>query len=214
MSFEELQERLGTSFDSIKPVNSVGLSEEVSKKRLIEYGPNILSPPKKTHPFIQYLKCLAQLFNFLLVVCAAFTWVLFGIDPVNNFASSYTGAILFGVALLNAFIEFYQHQKSAALLESFLNMIPSNCNVIRNGALKTGPAADLVPGDIIYVRMGDKIPADFYVIKAADFKVDNSSLTGESEPQERNIKNTHENPLEATNLAFNGTLAVAGLNLV
>jgi sodium/potassium-transporting ATPase subunit alpha len=78
---------------------------------------------------------------------------------------------------------------------------------------------DLVPGDIIYVRLGEKygcltnfrrIPADFYVFSAGDFKVDNSSLTGESEPQERVPRNTQSNPLEATNLAFNGTLCVAG----
>jgi len=76
--------------------------------------------------------------------------------------------------------------------------------------LTVAPAANLVPGDVVYVRMGDKIPADFYVFSAGDFKVDNSSLTGEAEPQDRTCHNTYENPLEATNLAFNGTLTVAG----
>lgn len=58
--------------------------------------------------------------------------------------------------------------------------------------------------------MGDKIPADIYVFNAGDFKVDNSSLTGESEPQERVSHNTNESPLEATNLAFNSTLVITG----
>jgi sodium/potassium-transporting ATPase subunit alpha len=62
----------------------------------------------------------------------------------------------------------------------------------------------------VYIRLGDKIPADVFIISANDFKVDNSPLTGEAEPQERTKKNTQENPLEATNLAFNGTLAVNG----
>ena len=65
-------------------------------------------------------------------------------------------------------------------------------------------------GDIVYVRSGDKLPADIILFYATEFKVDNSSLTGEAEPQERITKNTHANPLEATNLAFNGTLAVNG----
>ena len=89
-------------------------------------------------------------------------------------------------------------------------MIPANCNVIRQAQLKSIPAMELVPGDIVFVKMGDKNPADIVVISSTDFKVDNSSLTGESEPLERTSKNTNENPLEATNLAFNGTLAVSG----
>jgi len=210
LSFAELREKLSTGFDETKPIESQGIPTDLSAKRLEEFGPNVLTPPKRVSGLVLYLKCLGQLFNVLLLVCALFTWILFAIDPVVNFPSSYTGAILFFVALANAFIEYYQHQKSAALLESFLNMIPSKCNLIRGGALKSGPAADLVPGDVVYVRMGDKIPADFYIISASDFKVDNSSLTGESEPQDRFARNSAESPLEATNLAFNGTLAVAG----
>ncbi|KAJ3221812.1 hypothetical protein HK099_003068 [Clydaea vesicula] len=90
------------------------------------------------------------------------------------------------------------------------NMIPANCSFVRDGNVKQSPASELVPGDIVHVRTGDKIPADIYIFAATDFKVDNSSLTGEAEPQERTNRNTHENPLEATNLAFNGTLAVSG----
>jgi sodium/potassium-transporting ATPase subunit alpha len=89
-------------------------------------------------------------------------------------------------------------------------MIPSTCNIIAEGRICDAPASLLVPGSVIYVKMGDKIPADFYIFKSSDFKVDNSSLTGEAEPQERGSKNTNENPLEASNLSFSGTLAVSG----
>jgi len=81
---------------------------------------------------------------------------------------------------------------------------------VRDGLIKPHTARDLVLGDVIFVRMGDKVPADIYVIHSADLKVDNSSLTGESEPQERVAHNVNLNPLEATNLAFNSTLVVAG----
>jgi sodium/potassium-transporting ATPase subunit alpha len=120
------------------------------------------------------------------------------------------GAILIAVAFINAFIEFYQQQKSQALLESFLNMIPSKCFCIRDGKLAQLDASALVPGDVVFVRMGDKTPADILLFSASDCKVDNSSLTGESEPQERTKDNDMRNPLEANNLMFNSTLVVSG----
>ena len=123
---------------------------------------------------------------------------------------TYLGAILIIVANINAFIEFYQQQKSQALLDSFLNMIPANCMAFRDGKLTQLAASSLVPGDVVFVRMGDKTPADMLVFSASDCKVDNSSLTGESEPQERTVDNDMQNPLEATNLMFNSTLVVSG----
>jgi sodium/potassium-transporting ATPase subunit alpha len=120
------------------------------------------------------------------------------------------GAILIAVAFINAFIEFYQQQKSQELLESFLNMIPAKCMCIRDGRLAQLPASSLVPGDVVFVRMGDKTPADILLFSASDCNVDNSSLTGESEPQERTKDNDMENPLEASNLMFNSTLVVSG----
>jgi sodium/potassium-transporting ATPase subunit alpha len=122
----------------------------------------------------------------------------------------YIGAILIGVALINALIEFVQEQQSQKIMQSFLDLVPRKCRGIRNGQLGDLPAADLVPGDVVFVRMGDKLPADIVLFHASEFKVDNSSLTGESEPQERGYTNSQKNPLEATNLAFNGSLCVNG----
>lgn len=71
-------------------------------------------------------------------------------------------------------------------------------------------AEDLVVGDVVEVKFGDRIPADIRIVESRGFKVDNSSLTGESEPQSRGIEFTHENPLETKNLAFFSTNAVEG----
>ncbi|KAJ3122544.1 hypothetical protein HK098_002770 [Nowakowskiella sp. JEL0407] len=207
---ESVIERYNANVNTAKVNQSRGLTAEDAKKRLEVNGPNVLTPPKKVHPFVKWLHCLSQIFNVLLVICAILTWVLYGIDPVGNSSNSYIGAILFAVALLNSTIEWYQLQKSAAILESFLNLIPSKCTAIRDGVLKQMPAADLVQGDVIHVRLGDKLPADILVLFASDFKVDNSSLTGEADPQGRYPRNTSQNPLEATNLAFNSTLCVSG----
>ena len=82
---------------------------------------------------------------------------------------------------------------------------------IRNGEKRNLKAEELVVGDIVEVKFGDRVPADVRIIKAQGFKVDNSSLTGESEPQSRSSEFTNENPLETKNLAFFSTFAVEGL---
>jgi len=203
-------ERYKTGINLAKPAESKGLDSSIADQRLHENGPNILTPPKKKSALVRYLESLASLFNLLLIFAGILEYVLLGIDFKDNFANTYLGAILIFVAFANAFIEFYQVQKSQAILESFLNLIPAKCNVIRDGKLTQGQASELVIGDVVFVRMGDKVPADVLVFAASDLKVDNSSLTGEADPQDRSKVNTQKNPLEASNLMFNGTLAVAG----
>ncbi|KAI9339997.1 P-type cation-transporting ATPase [Obelidium mucronatum] len=211
LSLSQLMERHKTSFDHARPQLSKGLSEPEAKKRLAENGPNILAPPKKKSPLFLYLECLMNIFNIMLVFCGITQFVVYGIDPIGNgIIAVYIGVILIVVAFLNAFIEFWQLLASEKALAGFMNMIPSKSQAVREGNLKNLPAAELVLGDVVFVRMGDKIPADIYVIHATDFKVDNSSLTGEAEPQDRMPTNSMHSPLEATNLAFNGTLAVNG----
>ncbi|KAJ2708638.1 hypothetical protein H4R19_004649, partial [Coemansia spiralis] len=95
-------------------------------------------------------------------------------------------------------------------LAALLQMIPPKTHAIRDRKLESLQSADLVVGDVVFLRMGDKVPADCYIFASTDLKVDNSSLTGESEPQERAPGNTMRNPLEATNLIFNSSLVVSG----
>ncbi|TLD18358.1 P-type cation exchange alpha subunit of ATPase [Venturia nashicola] len=210
LTHEEVADRYKTRIDIDKPGDSLGLTSEQAAQMLAEHGPNILEPPTRRHPFLKYLDCLTSLFNLLLIFAGILEYILLGINFKENFANTYLGAILIAVAFINAFIEFYQQQKSAKLLESFLNMIPANCMCVRDGKLTRMPAADLVTGDVVYVKMGDKTPADLLIFSANECKVDNSSLTGESEPQERSTENDMRNPLEASNLLFNSCLIVDG----
>ncbi|KAK9709069.1 hypothetical protein K7432_009272 [Basidiobolus ranarum] len=210
MNFEEVCQKYQTSANDNNPNESSGFSSEQATERLLKHGPNILIPPKKKTALFLYFECLTGLFNLLLIVSGVLQYVLLAINPADNQTNIYLGAILIGVAFVNAFIEFYQLQKSASILTSFLNLIPAKCFAIRDGRLNQIPAADLILGDVILVRMGDKVPADLLMFFTCDMKVDNSSLTSESEPQERVRSNIHKNPLEATNLAFNGTLVVSG----
>jgi sodium/potassium-transporting ATPase subunit alpha len=95
-------------------------------------------------------------------------------------------------------------------MESFKNMVPQYALCVRDGEKLTIKAEELTLGDIVEVKFGDRVPADLRVLEAKSFKVDNSSLTGESEPQARTPEYTHENPLETKNLAFFSTNAVEG----
>ncbi|KAJ1929419.1 hypothetical protein IWQ60_001164 [Tieghemiomyces parasiticus] len=210
MTVEQVCQRHETAVDMAHPTSSHGLDAEAAALRLAANGPNVLTPPKKRHPFFHYLEHLRSLFNLLLILAGILDFILLAIDPSGNHANIYLGAILIAVAFLNAFIEFYQLHKSQKILESFLNMIPQKCHVVRAGKLAQISAAGLVLGDVVYVSQGDKVPADLYIFAANELKVDNSSLTGESEPQSRRPHNDMTNCLEATNLVFNGTLAVAG----
>ncbi|CAB4389242.1 unnamed protein product [Rhizophagus irregularis] len=208
---EEIAKRYRVDIDTYKPAESRGLSTKEVEKLMEESGPNVLTPPPKKHPFLKYLECLRNLFNILLMISGAFTLIVLAIDYKNNQSNTYLGAILFGVAFLNAYIQYYQIKKSASILESFLHMIPQKCHVLRESKLLQIEASNLVPGDIVFVKMGDKVPADLFMFTAVDMKVDNSTLTGESEPQERvKTTSTNKNPLEASNLCFSGTIVVSG----
>ncbi|KAI3658585.1 hypothetical protein MP638_006256 [Amoeboaphelidium occidentale] len=208
MPLDAVCSRLDVAVDTKDPLQSKGLNSALVQQRLETYGPNMMTPPKEVPLILRYFICLANLFNILLIVAGILCFILAGISGDN--VNSIVGAVLVGVALINALIEFVQEIKSHSILKSFMDMVPRNCMVVRESKLVSIPAADLVPGDVVFCRMGDKMPADIRVFWSSEFKVDNSSLTGESDPQERGPANEHKNPLEATNLAFNGSLIVNG----
>ena len=114
------------------------------------------------------------------------------------------------MVVVTGIFSYYQESKSAKIMESFKNLVPQFALALRDGEKVEIKAEQLTLGDIIYVKFGDRVPADIRVTEAMGFKVDNSSLTGESEPQARSPENTHENPLETKNLAFFSTNAVEG----
>ena len=118
--------------------------------------------------------------------------------------------MLTAVVVVTGIFSYYQESKSNKIMESFKNMVPQYAVVVREGLKQTMKAEEICIGDIVEVKFGDRIPADIRIIEARGFKVDNSSLTGESEPQSRNSEFTNDNPLETKNLAFFSTNAVEG----
>ncbi|PAV76068.1 hypothetical protein WR25_14373 [Diploscapter pachys] len=114
------------------------------------------------------------------------------------------------VVIITGCFQYFQKRKSGIIMDSFKDMLPTTALVIRDGEKQQVRAEDLVVGDIIEVRGGDRIPADIRITSACGFKDDNSSLTGESEPQLRSPICTNELPFETKNIAFFSTHAVEG----
>merc|ERR1712134_242054 len=191
-----------------------GLTDDQVKKGIAEYGLNQLTPPPTTPEWIKFCQCLFSGFAMLLWFGAILCFLAYGIQasayeepPDDNL---YLGIVLSAVVTVTGIFSYYQESKSAEIMESFKNLAPQYALVRRGGEKVNIEAKDLTIGDICEVKFGDRIPADLRVLEARGFKVDNSSLTGESEPQSRSPDFTNENPLETKNLAFFSTNAVEG----
>ncbi|OWA50409.1 Sodium/potassium-transporting ATPase subunit alpha-2 [Hypsibius exemplaris] len=122
----------------------------------------------------------------------------------------YLGIALLLVVTVSITFAYWQERKSSDIINSFKKLVLAFVVVIRDGVKQSVHKTDIVKGDIIHVTMGDRMPADIVILEAQAFKVDNSSITGESEPVSRNGKFTHENPLETKNLAFYFTSVMQG----
>merc|ERR1711953_1396860 len=191
-----------------------GLTDELVEAGIAEYGPNALTPPPTVPEWVKFCQCLFSGFAMLLWFGAILCFLAYGIQasayeepPDDNL---YLGIVLSAVVTVTGIFSYYQEAKSAKIMESFKNLVPQYAVVRRNGEKITVKAAELTLGDIVEIKFGDRVPADLRVIEARGFKVDNSSLTGESEPQTRSPEFTNENPLETRNLAFFSTNAVEG----
>ncbi|CAG5135194.1 unnamed protein product, partial [Candidula unifasciata] len=204
---QELYQRL-----EVNPLT--GHSVERAKEILLRDGPNALTPPKTTPEWIKFCKVLFSGFSMLLWIGAILCYIAYGIQASQMEAppgdNLYLGIVLTAVVLVTGIFSYYQEAKSSRIMDSFKNMVPQYALVVRGGHKMSILAEEIVVGDIVEVKFGDRVPADIRIISASGFKIDNSSLTGESEPQTRTPDFTHENPLETRNLAFFSTNAVEG----
>lgn len=198
----ELVAELGTD-----PAN--GMTTHDAEARLEAEGLNRLSPPKQTPEIVKYFRELTGLFSMLLWVAGALCLIIYFIqgDPSNL----YLAIVLFLVVVITGTFSYVQNRNSSNLMESFKNMMPTITTVVREGKTTKIDATQLVRGDIIVLKGGDKVPADIRVLECSDdLAVDNSCLTGEPEPLKRVPECTDENPLETKNLCFFGTFIPQG----
>ncbi|CAL8075214.1 unnamed protein product [Orchesella dallaii] len=205
---------IGTLYNRFGSHPDSGLSGDQVKRNREKYGMNQLTPPKKEPLWLKFIKTLVGGFQLLLWVGGILSLIAYGTQyfqagtpPPDNL---YLGVVLIVLVIVLGLFTFYQEYSSGKIMESFSKMVPSYANVIREKKLQTINATELVVGDIVEVKFGDRIPADIRIIEASGLKVDNSSLTGESEPQSRSPQCTNENPMESKNLAFFSTNALEG----
>jgi len=200
--------------DQYKTSVENGLTESDAEERLKRDGHNELTPPKTTPEWIKFCRNLFGGFSTLLWIGAILCFLAYGIECYSNDDPAednlYLGVVLAAVVIITGVFQYYQESKSDKIMDSFKNMVPQQALAIRNGEKKAVLARTLVLGDVVEVKGGDRIPADLRIVQSANMKVDNSSLTGESEPQTRDSNDSQATVLEARNIAFFSTNCVEG----
>lgn len=206
---EKLYDYYGSSPDG-------GLSTAQVLQNRQKYGWNRLTPPIVVPWWIKLLKQFADVFMILLMFGGVLCFIAYGIDQSDP-TNLYLGIVLFLVVGLSGSFGYYTESRSDAVMEGFKKMVPKRCKVLRDGHIVILDAEQLVPGDVVEMGDGDQVPADIRVTVANDLKVDNSSLTGEAEPQEREPELARGPngklitvPLEAQNLIFYTTIVTSG----
>ncbi len=180
-----------------------GLSSDEAAKRLEKYGRNeIPKGPKRTW----WQRLLAQFHNVLIYVLIAAAVITALMDHWID-----TWVIL-AVVIVNALIGFLQEGKAERALESIQEMLSLEAVVIRGGKKQTIDAEELVPGDVVMLKSGDKIPADLRLFKSKDLRVEESPLTGESTSVEKDTEAVDEDAIigDQTSMAFSGTVVTYG----
>ena len=185
-----------------------GLSEQEAAKRLQECGSNVLEETGKESLLKAYLRQFWNFFSILLIIGALLSFLAEYLDPGKG--NLYIGIAIVLVVILNSTFAFIQEYQAAKTMESFRQLLPPHAKVLRDGKIRDVLASEIVAGDVILVEEGDKIPADGRLIETNVLKVDNSTITGESEPQLRALECTHPNILECRNMVFSGTLVQSG----
>uniref|UniRef100_A0A8C7EZ12 Sodium/potassium-transporting ATPase subunit alpha n=1 Tax=Oncorhynchus kisutch TaxID=8019 RepID=A0A8C7EZ12_ONCKI len=192
-----------------------GLTSSKAAEVLERDGPNELLPPKGTPEYVKFARQLAGGLQCLMWVAAVICFIAFGIEfsrgTLGCFDDLYLAITLITVVVVTGCFGYYQEFKSTNIIASFKNLVPQQALVIRDGQKNQINAMDLVVGDLVEIKGGDRVPADIRIIFAQGCKVDNSSLTGESEPQSKTPECTHENPLETKNIAFFSTTCLEGV---
>jgi len=162
---------------------SVGLSQDEVKKRREHFGLNQITPPKGTPLWLRFLLQFHQPLIYILL--AATVTTIFLKEWIE-------ASVILGVVLINAIVGFLQESKALKAIESLSHSMTSSVSVLRDGKEQHISSTRLVPGDVVMIASGDKISADMRLVQCRDLQSNESPLTGESVPVEKNV-----NPLDA-----------------
>ena len=187
-----------------------GLSEEEVKIRQEKYGKNKIEEKKKESIIIKFLKQFNDFMIIILILASIISAVVSKMQGENDYVDS---IIIIGIVIFNGIMGVIQEAKAEKSMEALKQMTPQIAKVIRDGKKIEIYAEDLVKGDIIELEAGNYVPADCRIIESHNLKIEESSLTGETEPvlKDANIICKKDIPLgDMKNLAFMASIAVNG----
>ena len=192
----ELIKKLGTDQDA-------GLRAEEVSARLTKFGPNRLPTAGKRSPLTRFLM---QINNVLI-------YVLLGAGVGKILLGEWLDAsVILGVVIINALLGFVQEGKAEKALDSIRNMLSSEAMAVRDGKTRMVSAEELVPGDVVLLQSGDKIPGDIRLCEVKNLRVEEAPLTGESVPVDK-IEDPVDDKAQIgdrKSMAYSGTLVVSG----
>jgi Ca2+-transporting ATPase len=180
-----------------------GLSADDAASRLNEYGLNQLQSPSKPSAVRIFLGKFKDYMVLVLVFAALISYIA---------GESTNAYVILGIVVLVAIIGFFQEYKAERAMEALREMVAPEADVLRDGKMSTIPAAELVPGDLIYLEAGDRVPADGRILEETAFEVIEASLTGESLPVRKGGDLLPEDVAlaEKKNMVFMGTIVSYG----
>ena len=180
-----------------------GLDESEARERLERFGRNELPPAKRRSVLMRFL---AQFDNLLVQVLLAAGVVTIVLGHLTD------AAVIFGVVVINAVIGFIQEGKAERALDAVRALLASEATVMRAGQRRSVAAAELVPGDLVLLAAGDRVPADLRLVRSHSLRIDESALTGESVPVDKSEARVAEATVlaERTSMAYSGTGATFG----
>ncbi|RPF21354.1 cation-transporting P-type ATPase [Myceligenerans xiligouense] len=180
-----------------------GLTGPQVAERLGRFGPNALPVSRGAGVVTRILR---QFHHPLIYVLLAAGGITAGLGEYVD------SAVIFGVVVVNALVGFIQESKAEAALEGLRSMVRTHAKVVRDGHERTVPSEDLVPGDLVLLEAGDKVPADLRLTRVVQLRVDESALTGESVPLSKDEAALPEAiPVaDRLNMAYSGTLVTGG----
>jgi cation-transporting ATPase F len=180
-----------------------GLSDREAAERLARFGPNTL-PAAQGAGVVR--RVLRQFHHPLI-------YVLLGATVITVVLGEYVdSAVILGVVLINALVGFIQESKAEAALDALRSMVQTQAKVVRHGHQLTVTSEELVPGDLVLLDAGDKVPADLRLVRLAELRIDESALTGESVPvvKDEVVLPDSVPVADRRNMAYSGTLVTSG----
>lgn len=182
-----------------KDVSLEGLSDSQVLERRKKYGLNVITQKNQLLVVKNLVSQFSDLLVIILLIAGTLSWVL---------GDMRTAQVMYAVVLLNAGIGFWQQYKTEKIISALKNLLPQTAKVVRGGIEKSILASEIVPDDVLIIQAGDAVPADGEIIEAYSLKVNESSLTGESNPQTKHHRADANHP--KSNLVFMGTTVLEG----